>query len=81
MNAVQHRAPRAVEPGPEKPKIFHMPLFRPGAMVRYQQRQEQVSHVVVRRFEMRVYLVGHENPVNPDDLEATPSLFTTERMP
>lgn len=59
--------------------LFQMPLFRPGTEVTQNGRREVVSHVILRRRELMVYLEGHDDPVRPDDLNLTPSLFTTER--
>jgi hypothetical protein len=58
---------------------FEMPLFRPGVQVQEGGRNETVSHVVLRRREMVVYLVGREDPVRPDRLRLQPSKFTTAR--
>ncbi len=44
-------------------------------------REETVSHVVLRRREMMVYLVGKDEPVKPERLRVTPTWFTTERSP
>lgn len=44
-------------------------------------REETVSHVVLRRREMMVYLVGHDEPVKPERLSLTPTWFTTTRRP
>ncbi len=44
-------------------------------------REETVSHVVLRRREMMVYLVGRDDPVRPDRLSLEPQWFTTERNP
>ena len=60
---------------------FEMPLFRPGVEVQEGGRTETVSHVVLRRREMVVYLVGREEPVRPDRLRLQPSRFTTARRP
>ncbi len=56
-----------------------MPLFRPGVSVTQNGKPEKVSHVILRRRELMVYLVGHEDPVRPDRLSLAPSLFTTQR--
>ncbi|MEG1768620.1 MAG: hypothetical protein RR311_09150 [Comamonas sp.] len=58
---------------------FEMPLFRPGVQVQESGRNETVSHVVLRRREMVVYLVGREEPVRPERLRLQPSKFTTAR--
>ena len=61
--------------------MFQMPLFKPGTRVMQGGREETVSHVVLRRREMMVYLVGREEPVKPDRLSLKPLWFTTERSP
>ncbi len=61
--------------------MFQMPLFKPGVRVRQGGREETVSHVVLRRREMMVYLVGHDDPVKPERLQLEPLWFTTERRP
>lgn len=60
---------------------FQMPVFRPGTTVMEGNRRETVSHVVLRRRELMVYLVGREEPVKPERLSLEPSWFTTERRP
>nr|WP_234642138.1 hypothetical protein [Delftia tsuruhatensis] len=56
-----------------------MPLFRPGTQVTQNGKAEKVSHVILRRRELMVYLVGHEDPVKPERLSLAPTLFTTQR--
>lgn len=58
---------------------FQMPLFRPGTQVTQNGKAEKVSHVILRRRELMVYLVGHEDPVKPERLSLAPTLFTTQR--
>jgi hypothetical protein len=72
-------APGATAPVPARSFTFEMPLFRPGVQVQEGGRNETVSHVVLRRREMVVYLVGREDPVRPDRLRLQPSKFTTAR--
>jgi hypothetical protein len=60
---------------------YYMPLFSPGASVVFGSRHETVSHVVVRRYAMMVYLQGHENPVHPDSLKLEPTAFSLTRQP
>ncbi len=71
----------ATPPVPARSFTFEMPLFRPGVQVQEGGRNETVSHVVLRRREMVVYLVGREDPVRPDRLRLQPSKFTTARRP
>ncbi|MEG0002640.1 hypothetical protein [Comamonas sp.] len=72
-------APGATHPVQARSFTFEMPLFRPGVQVQEGGRNETVSHVVLRRREMVVYLVGREDPVRPDRLRLQPSKFTTAR--
>jgi hypothetical protein len=60
---------------------YYMPLFKPGAFVQWNQRRETVSHVVVRRNALMVYLVGHDSPVHPDALQVAPTAFQLSRVP
>lgn len=60
---------------------YYMPLFKPGASVQWKQQRETVSHVVVRRNALMVYLVGHELAVHPDALQLQPTAFHLTRVP
>lgn len=60
---------------------YYMPLFKPGVSVQWKQQRETVSHVVVRRNAMMVYLVGHDVPVHPDALHLAPTAFSLARVP
>ncbi|ART53581.1 hypothetical protein CBP34_08255 [Acidovorax carolinensis] len=60
---------------------YYMPLFRQGVSVQFGQSRETVSHVVIRRNAMRVYLVGHDAPVHPDMLTLEPTAFSLARVP
>lgn len=71
----------APPPSTTRSGLFHMPLFRPGTEVTQNGQREVVSHVILRRRELMVYLQGHDDPVKPDRLHLAPSLFTTERSP
>lgn len=79
--ASQEAPPPATVPAPMRSGFFQMPLFRPGTEVTANGRREVVSHVILRRRELMVYLQGHEDPFRPDRLDLAPSLFTTERSP
>ncbi|MNV78137.1 hypothetical protein D3C71_1716090 [compost metagenome] len=60
---------------------YYMPHFKPGASVQWLQRYETVSHVVIRRNMLMVYLIGHESPVHPDALQLQPTAFQLTRAP
>ena len=65
----------------ERSSMFQMPVFKPGVQVMQDGRNETVSHVVLRRREMMVYLVGKDEPVKPERLRLVPTWFTTTRSP
>lgn len=77
--ASQEAPPPATVPATLRSGFFQMPLFRPGTEVTANGRREVVSHVILRRRELMVYLQGHDDPFRPDRLDLAPSLFTTER--
>jgi hypothetical protein len=60
---------------------YYMPLFKPGAFVHLGQSRETVSHVVLRRNSMMIYLVGRESPVHPEALHVQPTAFILTRVP
>ena len=60
---------------------YHMPLFKPGTFVQWNHQRETVSHVVVRRCALMVYLQGHEHPVHPESLKLDPTAFHLTRRP
>lgn len=78
MLVVTPSSPSSVE---ARSSSFQMPVFKPGVRVLEGGRSETVSHIVLRRREMMVYLVGKEEPVKPERLKLAPSWFTTERRP
>ncbi len=65
----------------ERSTSFQMPVFKPGVEVMQAGKKEKVSHVVLRRREMMVYLVGKDDPVKPERLSLVPTWFTTKRRP
>lgn len=65
----------------ERSSMFQMPVFKPGVQVMANNKQETVSHIVLRRREMMVYLVGKEDPVKPERLSLVPTWFSTTRRP
>jgi hypothetical protein len=60
---------------------YYMPLFKPGASVMHGGRYETVSHVVVRRSALMVYLQGRDIPVHPESLKLEPTAFCLTRRP
>ncbi len=60
---------------------YYMPHYKAGASVRWGQRDETISHVVVRRYALAVYLVGHDAPVMPESLQLAPTAFRLTRAP
>ena len=62
----------AQQPAHARGHTFQMPVFKPGVRVLHAGRSETVSHVVLRRREMMVHLVGRDEPVKPERLTLTP---------
>ncbi len=58
-----------------------MPLFRPGTRVLMGGNVETVSHIILRRQELLVHLVGREGAIDPSRIQLEPSVFTTRRRP
>ena len=81
MLLVSPGSPDSAQVHHERSSMFQMPVFKPGVKVIAGNRQETVSHVVLRRREMMVHLVGRDEPVKPERLTLTPTMFTTERRP
>lgn len=82
MLVAPQKAPTpAATPAASRSGRFQMPLFHPGTEVTQNGRREKVSHVILRRREIMVYLEGQEEPVKPDRLSLAPTTFTTERRP
>ena len=73
--------PSSGQAAPVRQHMFQMPLFKPGTRVMHGGREETVSHVVLRRREMMVYLVGRDEAIKPERLGLKPLWFTTERSP
>jgi hypothetical protein len=61
-------------------KTFRMPLFRPGTVVLRAGRKHTVSHVMIRKGELWVYLNGTDAPMRPEALRVAPALFSLERQ-
>ena len=57
-----------------------MPLFRPGTRVGYQGNLCTVSHVLISRGELLVYLHETKSTVNADKLFLEPSRLATRRI-
>lgn len=81
MLLVSPGSPDSAQVHHERSSMFQMPVFKPGVKVIVGNRQETVSHVVLRRREMMVYLVGKDDPVKPERLSLVPTWFTTTRSP
>ena len=60
---------------------YYMPHFKPGASVQWKQQRETVSHVVIRRNALMIYLVGNDTAVHPDTLQLAPTAGQLTRVP
>lgn len=63
------------------PTIVHLPLFRPGTRVRYNGQSYTVSHVVVSRENLKVYLNELGHAVEADKLQLAPTRLVLKRQP
>lgn len=55
-------------PVPVTPVTYRLALYKPGSSVEWQGRDMTVSHVLLRRGRLMVYLQGHTDPVDPETL-------------
>ncbi|HSV52152.1 MAG TPA: hypothetical protein VLJ57_08560 [Burkholderiaceae bacterium] len=58
---------------------IRMPIYRSGQTVQHHGYSARVSHVLLRRGELFVYLEGRENPVDPSELALEPTEFVYRR--
>lgn len=58
-----------------------MPLYKSGAVVVWRKQKHIISHVMLRRDELWVYLLKRAEPVRPESLQIKPTLMTTARQP
>ena len=77
--ASRDRRSRSAAPSPDN-SCFRMPLFRPGTRVGYKGNLCTVSHVLISRGELLVYLQETKDTVNADKLSLEPSRLATHRI-
>jgi len=53
---------------PVTPVTYRLALYKPGSSVEWQGRDMTVSHVLLRRGRLMVYLQGHPDPVEPETI-------------
>jgi hypothetical protein len=58
---------------------IRMPIFRAGQAVQHHGYSARVSHVLLRRGELFVYLQGQDSPVTPSELSVEPTVFVYRR--
>ncbi len=58
----------ATAEAPVTPVTYRLALYKPGSSVEWQGRDMTVSHVLLRRGRLMVYLQGHPDPVEPETL-------------
>jgi len=58
----------ATAAAPATPVTYRLALYKPGSPVEWQGRAMTVSHVLLRRGHLMVYLQGHPEPVEPETL-------------
>ncbi len=66
-------------PSANDPTIVHMPLFRAGTQVVYQGQYCTVSHVIVSRGELQVYLQEIGQTVNAEKVQLAPTRIVLRR--
>lgn len=52
---------------------IRMSIYKAGQAVQHRGRSERVSHVLLRRGQLFVYLQGHEAPIDPTELTIEPT--------
>jgi len=63
----ESNAPLTAAP-PVAPLTYSLALYKSGCSVGWQGRDMTVSHVLLRRGRLMVYLQGHPEPVEPESL-------------
>lgn len=80
LPAQDHTAGPAAAPARQDPAIVHLPLFRRGTLVSYQDQTCTVSHVVVSRYDLQVYLREVGQPVAAEKLQLPPTRLELRRQ-
>jgi hypothetical protein len=64
----------------QKPSlIYDVALYKPGTAARWQGMPETVSHVLLRRGELKVFLQGHPDALDPAAIEVKPTRLYLQR--
>ena len=58
---------------------FNFEVYRKGGAITWNGRREVISHVLVRRAGVFVYLMGHDAAVPTAELTVVPTLFSCQR--
>jgi hypothetical protein len=61
------------------PTIVHLPLYRPGTLVSYQGQTCSISHVVISRSELKVYLRELGQAVDASKVHLSPTRLVLQR--
>ena len=69
----------AAGPAPQEPPYANLPLFRPGTQVHYQGQRCTVSHVVISRCDLQVYLQELGTAVDADKVQLAPTRVLLQR--
>lgn len=78
LQPVQEDAAGA-QPAAPDPTIVHLPLYRRGTLVQYQGRTCTVSHVVVNRCDLQVYLEELGLSVDASKVQLAPTRLVLKR--
>lgn len=64
---------------PEEPPVAHLPLYRPGTRVAYEGQYYTVSHVVIHRSDLQVYLQELGRSVDATKVQLAPTRILLQR--
>ncbi len=78
--APAHGADTPATPAHPDPTIVHLPLYRPGTLVSYQGQTCSVSHVVVSRSDLKVYLRELGQAVDAAKVYLAPTRLVLQRQ-
>lgn len=66
------------DPGPP-PRTCDMTLYKPGKSARWQGMTMTISHVLLRKGRLLVYLEGHPEALEPEALDLPPTRLVLQR--
>ena len=70
---------QAAQDLPPAPTVVHLPLYRAGSRVVYQNQEYTIGHVVISRSQLLVYLQELGASVNAEKLQVAPTRLILQR--